>query len=75
MSESSLNWFGRWITTHSWEDVNDAINTSEKANAFYNSIVPEIDKYFPLKTVKMYPSPKPWITPKINRLIHLKKSL
>ncbi len=73
MRESSLNEFGRWITTQSWQDVNEATGTDEKANAFYNTILPEIDRHFPMKTVKMYPSDKPWITPKIKRLICLRQ--
>lgn len=47
--ESSLNGFGRWIwiTTHSWQDVSKANGIMEKADVFYNTVMPEIDKHFP----------------------------
>lgn len=73
MRDSSRNKFGRWITTQSWQDVKNAVGTNEKNDAFYSTFLPEIDSHFPMKTVKIYPSDKPWITPRIKCLIHLRQ--
>lgn len=73
--DSSLKEFGRWITTQSWQDVKDAVGTKEKTDAFYSTILAEIDRHFPMKTAKIYPPDKPWITPRIKRFIYLRQKL
>ncbi|CAH1259201.1 Hypp2194 [Branchiostoma lanceolatum] len=69
MREPNLSHFGKWITTHSWNEVYAATTTQEKADAFYSTLTSAIAKFFPTKSVKLHPSDKPWITPRIKHLI------
>lgn len=61
--------FGRWVTSHSWSEVLNASNTSDKANAFYCTVQEAMDIHFPTKVVKLHSQDKPWITPEIKDLI------
>ncbi len=65
----NLSNFGRWITSHSWSEVLDASNTSDKADAFYATMQKAMDIHFPPKVVKIHSQDKPWITPEIKELI------
>ncbi|XP_035688672.1 uncharacterized protein LOC118424240 [Branchiostoma floridae] len=67
--EPNLSHFGRWITTHTWEEVLAATTTEEKADTFYSTLTSAIAEYFPTKTVKQHHCDKPWITPRIKHLI------
>lgn len=42
---------------------------------FNSTFLPKIDRHFPMKTVKIYPLDKPWITPRIKHFIHLRQKL
>ena len=61
--------FGRWITTHKWDEVLNGPNTVDKAESFYSTIHEAIDMHFPTKVVRLHTTDKPWITPEIKLLI------
>ncbi|XP_072022450.1 uncharacterized protein [Amphiura filiformis] len=61
--------FGRWITSHTWDEVLNATSTQDKADAFYFTVHEAIERHFPTKVVKLHTSDKPWITPEIKNLI------
>ncbi|XP_072048561.1 uncharacterized protein [Amphiura filiformis] len=61
--------FGRWITSHTWDEVLNANSTQDKTDAFYSTVHEAIERHFPTKVVKLHTSYKPWITPEIKNLI------
>ena len=61
--------FCRCITSHSWSEILDAPNTTDKADAFYATVQEAIDIHFPTKVVRLHPQDKLWITPEIKDLI------
>jgi hypothetical protein len=61
--------FGRWITSHKWDEVLNASNTQKKSDAFYATVLKAMDKYLPTKSVRIHTTDKPWITAKIKELI------
>ncbi|KAI8485726.1 hypothetical protein Bbelb_365600 [Branchiostoma belcheri] len=67
--EPGLSDFGRWITTYTWEEVFNATTATDKAKAFYGTLTHAIDRFFPVKTVKLHPNDKPWVTPLVKFLI------
>ena len=67
--KSRIHEFGRWITSHSWQEVLSATSTQDKADAFYSAINSAIETHFPTKVVKIHSNDKPWITPEIKTLI------
>jgi hypothetical protein len=69
---SSINAFGRWasIPCHEWfQALNSNCTPDELASSFTLDLVEAMNRIFPLKTVKIHPSDKPWITSTIKNLI------
>ena len=69
MPDSALREFGQKLTDCDWTSLDDANNIDEKCEAFYSTLLPLIDTYFPTRKVKTHDKDMPWITPKIKSLI------
>ena len=68
--ELSINAFGRWVSSHQWftrPDSTSSINSMTES--FNNDLNEAIDTFFPLKSVKLHPTDKPWMTSRIKQLI------
>ena len=66
MRTSCLREFGQWITTFSWDDLFKAKSCQAKFDIFQRTITKAMDKFCPVKPVKVHTSDKPWITNNIK---------
>ncbi|XP_071959944.1 uncharacterized protein [Antedon mediterranea] len=62
---SSVRSFGSWITAHDWCHVLD----SESTNEFLTVLNGKFADFFPVKSICHKKTDKPWMTPRIKRLI------
>ena len=68
--QSSLEAFGRWISSHSWfTDVQELPSASNLSTSLTTDLKNSIDVFFPLKQVKIHDTDKPWMTPSLKQLI------
>ena len=65
--------FGNWITHHNWSEVLEEDDPDLKVCAYIKTIWYQIEKYFPLQTVTLSNTDKPWITPDIKKKIQLRR--
>jgi hypothetical protein len=71
LRDSSLRYFGHWITTYDWKDVHKITDCDRKFNKF-NEILSHMINYFsPIKPSKVYSSDKPWMMSSLK--FHIKK--
>ncbi|XP_063966680.1 uncharacterized protein LOC135156863 [Lytechinus pictus] len=73
--DSDARCFGRWISDQSWSNVHDAPDTQAKCDEFYSILQQGLETFFPLKTVRVHPRDKPWITPEVKSLINKRQRL
>ena len=71
-SKPSIFQFGRWITCHDWTEVTAEHDLDLKVSAYDKTIWYQVDKYFPLKSITLSNTDKPWITPDIKQKIALR---
>merc|ERR1711942_487716 len=64
---SSILAFGNWITHHDWREVKTEEDPDLKVSYYENTIWYNVEKHFPLKSVTLSNTDKPWITPEIKR--------
>ncbi|XP_071477419.1 uncharacterized protein [Diadema antillarum] len=69
MKDSSIRAFGQWISNHDWEEINTDDSVSEQCANFYATLHTAIEKHFPMRRVKLHPTDKDWMTPKIKAMI------
>ena len=69
LRESNMRDFGSCITNCDWETVFNATTAENKANEFYSILNSLIDRFFPIRTVKMHCNDRIWMTPAIKALI------
>ena len=69
MKPANLNALGLRLNQEEWEDVLSAEDVDDKVLAFNSIIKNAMDDTMPLKTVRVHPSDKPWLTPQIKILI------
>ena len=74
MKDSDMRDFGQWITQHKWPEMTEASNTQGMYNAFYDTLSFNLNKYFPLKTIKLHKNDRPWLTPQLKSLIRKRQS-
>ena len=65
--------FGSWITHYDWSEVFEEDDPDLKVSAYIKTIWYQIEKYFPLQTVTLSNTDKPWITPDIKKKIQLRR--
>ena len=58
-----MNECGKFIATHTWEDVYNCDNANKKAEIFHKFLTVTLDKFFPQKVVKKSPFDKKWFSP------------
>ncbi|CAH1270933.1 Hypp4516 [Branchiostoma lanceolatum] len=69
LRQSDLRAFGSWITNHQWEEVFSAARVNDKCSAFYATLLGAVNRYFPIKTVRLHIQDKPWVTPQLKTMI------
>ena len=68
--ESAINAFGRWVSSHHWVTSLDSVASVDSLTESFNTDVKtEIDIHFPLKSVKIHPTDRPWMTSRIKQFI------
>ena len=68
--ESAINAFGRWVSSHHWFTGLDSVASVDSLTGSFNTDVKTaIDIRFPLKSVKIHPTDRPWMTSRIKQLI------
>ena len=61
---SGIDAFGRWVTTHDWfADFGFSSSVDDLASSFTTQLIGAINRIFPVKTIKLHATDKPWITP------------
>jgi hypothetical protein len=67
---SGIEVFGRWACSKNWfDELSDNPGTDELVTSFSSQVTNALNNIFPLKTVKLHHTDKPWITPSIKQLI------
>ncbi|CAB3993754.1 Hypothetical predicted protein [Paramuricea clavata] len=69
LRESSLQPFGRWITSFDWSDIFTRNACEDKYGKFNDIMSDVIDILLPLKRTKVTKCDKPWLTSSIKELI------
>ena len=67
--QSAHKAFGRWVTSQVWYADGQNLSLEERFNSFTSNISLALSNFFPLKTVKLHPSDKPWMTAHLKNLI------
>ncbi|XP_072021201.1 uncharacterized protein [Amphiura filiformis] len=67
--DDNIRAFGRWIQDQSWSEVHECNGTQNKMDAMYSVLNKGMELYFPTKLLKIHQTDKPWITPRIKKLI------
>ena len=67
---SGIEAFGRWVGTHDWfADFGFSSSVDDLASSFTTQLVDAINRIFPVKTIKLHATDKPWITPELKLMI------
>ena len=66
MKCSNLNELSIQLNKENWETVYSAGEVDDKVNEFTSIIVRKLDELLPKRTVRIHPSDKPWMTPRIK---------
>ena len=67
--QQQLAQFDALLVDYDWSSVLNIPGTDEKVNTFLHITNSMISEYFPEKSVRMHSNDKPFMTPKIKRLI------
>ena len=67
--QQQLERFDALLANYDWSSVLNISGTDEKVNTFLHITNNMISEYFPERTVRMHSKDKPFMTPKIKRLI------
>ena len=57
------------LNKHNWEAVLNAQGVNEKVEIFTQELTTILDETMPMKTTRIHPSDKPWLTPHIKDII------
>ena len=67
---SGIDTFGRWVGTHDWfTDFGFSSSVDDLASSFTTQLVDAINRIFPVKTIKLHATDKPWITPDLKLMM------
>ena len=67
---SGIDAFGIWVTTHDWfTDFGPSSSVEDLAFSFTTQLTDAINRRFPVKTIKLHATDKPWITPELKLMI------
>ena len=70
LPDSGLRSFGQWITHHSWSDVLQLSDPSEKCALLIDTTMSKLDEFLPIKEVQIRNDDKPWMTPQLKAIIN-----
>ena len=71
--ESGIRKMGQWIQSQSWKDIYAIKDPNEKVVKFEETLIAQIDKIFPLKTVKLNENDQPWVDSKLLKIDRTRK--
>ena len=66
--ESGIRDMGRWIVSHTWEEVYSAVTTHEKADVFQTILLQKLNYFLPEKVITFSSDNQVWVTPEIKQL-------
>ena len=72
LPKESINECGKFIATHTWDEIYNSKNAHEKAQKFHDFLTNSLEKFFPQKVVKKSPFDKKWFDPPL-KIIHRRK--
>lgn len=75
MRDSDIRSLGRWISLQAWPEVQDAVPTSNKCDAFYTFFQTAIYTHFLTKEVKIHYKDKQRVSPSVKALINQRQIL
>lgn len=62
---------GRWLSTRNWfGDLDHNASVDNLTVSFTNQLTDATDRIFPVKSIKVHKTDKPWMTPEIKLLIN-----
>ena len=73
MPDSQIRQFGQWITQEDWAELKSTSSSSEQADMLSIILQGQVDKYFPVKKVRVSNIDKPWITNNLKKMDRLRK--
>ena len=68
LPESQIEKFGKFITSHDWNEVFTVTDVEAKVENFHNTLIKRLDTYFPQKTMKISTLDKKFMTPELKQL-------
>ena len=68
LPESQMKIFGKFITTHQWSEVFSIQDVNTKVNNFHNTLIQNLNFYFPEKIIKISSLDKKFMTPQLKQL-------
>jgi len=69
--QSGMDALGRWLSTHNWfGDLDSNASVDDLTTSFTIQLTDAIDRIFPVKSIKIHKTDKPWMTPQIKLLIN-----
>ena len=75
MPESGISAFGRWVGTHSWDELSEDLDANKLTDKFFDVVHAKVDSIFPLKTARIPINNKPWFNHKLRELSKKKKQI
>ena len=67
MKPANVKLLGHKLNLEEWKSVFDAHCVDEKVRLFTATLVRHLDETLPVRTIRMQPTDKPWMTPRIKK--------
>ena len=68
LPDSQVEKFGKFITSHNWDEVFSAADANTKVANFHNTLIQRLNLYFPQKAMKVSTLDKKFMTPELKQL-------
>ena len=68
LPDSQIEKFGKFMTKHNWLEVFSAQDVNSKVANFHNTLMTNLDLYFPQKTIKVSSLDKKFMNPELKSL-------
>ena len=72
LPDSNVRKFGQWITAHDWEDLSSELSVTELTSRFEKTLNDNLEKFCPVKTVRLGSQDKAWMTSELKKIHRLK---
>ena len=73
LPDTCINEFGQWITKETFKGIENDISANDHAKALESLLMGNLDKFCPLKSFRVGPQDKAWITPELKSLSRRKQ--